>query len=153
MLRGFFSNLTDRPSCYQCRFKKRYRISDLTMWDCFDVYRFDKSFDDNRGVTRVLVQSEWGQILLDASLDKIRVQQIDAGAAVKGVRELIKPVQRNSKRDAFFSDMDSYTGTALVERWFSDTPRVLTERTIRALLENVGIYSSAKRIVRTMLGK
>lgn len=42
MLRAFFSDTCDRPSCYECPFKKRYRVSDFTIWDCFSVYDFDK---------------------------------------------------------------------------------------------------------------
>lgn len=37
MMRAFFANMSVRPSCYQCAFKKRYRNTDFTIWDCFDV--------------------------------------------------------------------------------------------------------------------
>ena len=43
MLRAFFSDTCDRPSCYECSFKKRYRVSDFTIWDCFSVYDMDVS--------------------------------------------------------------------------------------------------------------
>lgn len=59
-LRAFFNNLSDRPSCYDCRFKKRYRRSDLTLWDCFPIEKFTKQMD-GKGTTRVLVQSEKGK--------------------------------------------------------------------------------------------
>ena len=59
-LRAFFSNMCDRPSCHECAFKKRHRESDLTLWDFFDVARMDKTFDDNRGVTRVLCHTGGG---------------------------------------------------------------------------------------------
>ena len=48
-LRAFFSNICDRPSCYECKFKKDNRESDITIWDCFDVEKFNKSFDDDKG--------------------------------------------------------------------------------------------------------
>lgn len=59
-LRAFFSDVCDRPSCYSYAFKKRYRESDVTIWDFFDVCRMDRSFDDNRGVTRVLCHTDAG---------------------------------------------------------------------------------------------
>lgn len=43
MLRAFFSEICNRPSCYSCKFKKRYRRSDFTIWDCFDVNEFCKT--------------------------------------------------------------------------------------------------------------
>ena len=58
MLRAFFSDACDRPSCYECPFKKRYRVGDFTIWDCFSVYDFDKKMDDDKGTTRVLCHSQ-----------------------------------------------------------------------------------------------
>lgn len=153
MLRGFFSNLTDRPSCYQCRFKKRYRISDLTMWDCFDVYRFDKSFDDNRGVTRVLVHSERGQVLVDASLENIRVQEIDVDSAIAGVREMAASVSRNPRRGAFFADLEEQTPDDVFGNWFAETPLVRAERGMRHAAENLGVYSQVKRLAKKLVRK
>lgn len=58
MLRAFFNDICDRPSCYDCPFKKQYRASDMTIWDCFSVYDFDKTMDDDKGTTRVLCHTE-----------------------------------------------------------------------------------------------
>ena len=63
MLRAFFSDMSDRPICYECPFKKRYRVSDMTIWDCFSVYDFDKSMDDDKGTTRVLCHTAKGKKL------------------------------------------------------------------------------------------
>lgn len=60
MLRAFLSDICSRPSCYKCLFKKRYRVSDLTIWDCFSAYDFDKSMDDDKGTTRVLCHTKKG---------------------------------------------------------------------------------------------
>ena len=51
MMRAFFANMSVRPSCYQCAFKKRYRNTDFTIWDCFDVDKFSKELDNDKGVT------------------------------------------------------------------------------------------------------
>ena len=64
-LRAYFSNLSDRPSCYDCPFKKRYRKSDLTLWDCFPIEKFTKDLD-GKGTTRVLVQSDKGMAVMKA---------------------------------------------------------------------------------------
>ena len=60
MLRAFFSDICDRPSCYECSFKKRYHVSDFTIWDCFIVSDLAKTLDDDKGTTRVLIQSPRG---------------------------------------------------------------------------------------------
>lgn len=60
-LRAFFSNICDRPSCHSCHFRKQYRVSDFTIWDCFNVGRFSKELDNDKGATRVLVHTKKGR--------------------------------------------------------------------------------------------
>lgn len=54
MVKSIFSNICDRPSCHSCHFRKQYRVSDFTIWDCFNVGRFSKELDNDKGATRVL---------------------------------------------------------------------------------------------------
>lgn len=37
-LRSFFLGINVRSSCYACRFKKQYRVTDFSIWDYFEVY-------------------------------------------------------------------------------------------------------------------
>ena len=59
-LRAFFSNICDRPSCYSCKFKKRYRRSDYTIWDCFPIERFAKEIEETK---RLKTQVQTGLIM------------------------------------------------------------------------------------------
>ena len=60
-LRAFFGDLSDRPSCYECKFKKQNRVSDFTIWDCFIVGDISKKLDDDKGTSRVLIHTEHGK--------------------------------------------------------------------------------------------
>jgi len=151
-LRAFFHDLSDRPSCYECAFKKRYRVSDLTIWDCFDVYRLDKSFDDNRGVTRILTQSARGEEIV-AKLKSCRVKEIPAEKAVEKVNELVSSVPSNPARAQFFKDLNEMEAGAFFKKWFPDSFKVKTERFIRHSTERLGIYRPLKRLARKILGK
>ena len=62
-MRSFFSNINVRPACTDCKFKKRYRVSDFTIWDCYDTKAFSKNFDEN-GTNRILVHSALGRRIL-----------------------------------------------------------------------------------------
>ncbi len=151
-LRAFFSDLSDRPSCYDCKFKKRYRVSDITIWDCFDVYLLDKSFDDNKGVTRALVHTEKGQKIIE-NLYNCRVREIMADDAVKKVNELVHSIKENTRRSEFFEDLNNKQYYEVIDKWFPDSIKVKTERFIRVSFEWLGIYRPAKRFVRKVLGK
>lgn len=149
-LRAFFSDMVDRPSCYSCAFKKRYRMSDITLWDFFDVYRMDKSFDDNRGVTRTLCHTEEGYSLVEEASDYSRIVEVDANAACKGMREMIKSAALNPGRDNFLSDIEA-CGAMAYDRWFADSFRVKIERMARLAAEHLGVYDQMKRMVKRML--
>lgn len=75
MLRAMFSNICHRPSCYDnCIFKKIYRVSDFTIWDCFVVNSFTKHLD-NKGTTRVLIHTEKGINIFNAIKNKINYEK------------------------------------------------------------------------------
>ena len=149
-LRAFFSNVCDRPSCYECAFKKRYRESDLTMWDFFDVHRMDGSFDDNRGVTRVLCHTAEGAALVADASQYARVAEVDADEACEGVREMVASVERDSRRDAFMADVESM-GADAFDRWFPDSLRVKIERVARLVAERLGVYDQAKLLAKSVI--
>lgn len=151
-LRAFFSGLSIRPSCYECLFKKRYRISDITIWDCFDVYRFDISFDDNRGVTRVLTHTQKGEDAIQ-NIENCHCVEIEPDKAVEGVHELIKAVSNNNRRADFFSDCLNMKEKEFFEKWLPMTGKVKVERMIRSICEKLGIYRPVKRLARKVLGK
>lgn len=152
-LRAFFSDLSDRPSCYQCQFKKRYRVSDITIWDCFDVYKFSKSLDNNQGVTRVLAHTEKGDKLLQEIREKCITVEIDSDLAVKGVKELVKSVSMNKRRKQFFEDANQMESKEFFQFYFPKTNRVKAEYLIRISCEKIGIYRIVKRLAKKILKK
>ena len=144
-LRAFFSNLSDRPSCYDCKFKKRYRKSDLTLWDCFPIERFTKQMD-GKGTTRILVQSEKGaEIVKQAEVD-MKLVEVDADILVKDVREMFNSVPMNPKREQFFEELNSMDPAAFFHKWFPITWKVRLNTFVRLTCHRLGVYSLAKRV-------
>lgn len=152
-LRAFFSDLSDRPSCYACAFKKRYRVSDLTIWDCFDPSHLDKRLDNNSGVTRILVQSEKGAALVHEILDSFHYKEVTADQLVAGVKEMFHSVSMNPRRKQFFADARSMEEEAFFKKYFPDSVKVKVERLIRHSSEKLGIYRFVKRTAKKILGK
>ena len=149
-LRAFFSDLSDRPSCYECAFKKRYRVSDVTIWDCFTIHDLDKSLDDNKGVTRTLVHSEKGNQAIQR-IENAVVKEISPDKAVNKVRELVMSVNMNSRRSEFFEDCEKMETDLFIRKWFPDTKKIKAERFMRRICERLGIYAPAKRIAKKVI--
>ena len=151
--RAFLSDLSIRPSCESCRFKKRYRESDLTLWDCFTIHKFDKSLDDNKGVTRCLTHSSKGEYLINQIKDSCIIKEIDPDKAVLYSRELVISVHGNPKREQFFEDAAIMNGDELFKKWFPNNLKIRIKRFTRKTLEKIGIYRPVKRFVKKILRK
>ena len=144
-LRAFFCNLSDRPSCYDCKFKKRYRRSDLTLWDCFPIEKFTKKMD-GKGTTRILVQSEKGAEIVKKCSEDLNLIEVNPDKLTDRVREMFKSVPMNTKREQSFSDLNGMEPTAFFQKWFPITWKVRLNAFVRLTCHRLGIYSFVKRI-------
>lgn len=153
MLRAFFSDICDRPACYNCKFKKRYRVSDITIWDCFSVYNFDEKMDDDKGTTRVLCQNGKGNEVIKEAEKYAVCKEVSADDLVKGVREMFESVKINEKREIFFNDAQQMNGTVLFENYYPITFKVKIKTQIRKFLLVTGMYRIAKKILNKMRGR
>ena len=147
-LRAFFSNICDRPSCYTCQFKKRNRESDITLWDCFDVEKYNKKFDDDKGTTRILTNSEKGYKFIKKLKQKNKVEEIRVDEATKGFLAMFQSVKYNYNREKFLSDAKTMEDSELFKKYFKDSPKIKLERFLRKNLVRTKIY---KKILK--LGK
>lgn len=152
-LRAFFANICDRPSCHDCQFRNRYRISDFTIWDCFHVGRFSKELDNDKGATRLLVHTKKGQMVFKEVCADFCYVEAKPEELVAGVREMEESPIPNEKRSAFLQDATVLNGTELFEKYFPDTFRVKAERVIRLTCYKLGIYSIMKKLFVKLIGK
>ena len=145
-LRAFFSNLSDRPSCYECKFKKRYRVSDMTIWDCFDVGLKDKDFDDDLGTTNILIHNKKKEkVIRENSQGSVR--KITPDECVAGMRELVSFVDVNNSRDEFFDVVKIKNMNDICQEWFPDSGYVKVKRVFRIILLKTGMYSFVKKML------
>jgi hypothetical protein len=144
-LRAFFSNICDRPSCHDCKFRKLHRVSDFTIWDCFHVGRFSKELDNDKGATRLLVHSLKGKQILDAVTSDLAKVSVPVQTIIDGAKELSESVAPNERRDVFFADAREMDGYDLFEKYFPETAKVKVKRVIRMTAYTLGIYGVAKK--------
>lgn len=103
--RFYADGLCLRPSCYECQFKGRNRVSDFTMFDCWDVSRLvEGAVDDDRGYTSVYIHSSKGAEMLNRLKSQLDTWEIDPMKAEQYDGVMINgcvPMPKN--RDAFFA--------------------------------------------------
>ena len=105
-MKGFLSDLFLRPSCYECKFKKPITSADITLADYWGVENIHKEFDDDKGISLVLVNTNKGAKLLNNISNNMKIIETNYDYAIKCNPSIVKPVDKNIKRDKFFSKID-----------------------------------------------
>lgn len=99
-LAGFHEALFYRPSCAECPFAGTQRQGDITLADFWGAEKYYKDFDDGKGVSLVIVNSEKGLALFEKSdFEKI---ETDKEKAIERNAQLRHPVVVHKNRDKFF---------------------------------------------------
>lgn len=151
-LRSFFCDVNVRPSCFDCKFKKQHHLTDFTIWDCFDVRKFSKEFDNDKGVTRILANTDKAMTILNNINDRARIFEIPVGEAVSGVKEMLHSVKMNSRRGAFFKECaGQFGGGKILQKYFPVSARAILEKNIRVALCRLGIYTLIKRFAKSII--
>ena len=68
----FYGHSVLRPSCYECPYKSVMHPSDITIADYWGIEKAAPEFDDNKGVSLVLINNEAGE----RAFDKVRALKI-----------------------------------------------------------------------------
>ncbi len=149
-LRMFFSGMIIRPSCTDCRFRRRYRHSDLTIWDCFNVSDISKSFDETKGATRVLIHSQKGERLFDAMKKYMQYENKDPEILIKGLTELSKSPQEHKNKQQFFADYQTMPMDKLLQKYYPKTAKVRLKKYGRLALNKLGLDRAVKKMKRKL---
>ena len=144
-LRAYFANLSDRPSCYKCYFKKRYRNSDFTLWDCFTPEKHTKKMD-GKGTTSVIIHTTKGSEFFDEFAFKLNIVPVNPDVLVKNEFEMVHPVPLNPNREHFFADYKTMPAQDFFKKWFPITWKVRINSFARLTCHKLGIYNIAKRL-------
>jgi len=147
-LRMFFSGMIIRPSCTECKFRNRYRNSDLTIWDCFNSYRFDKNMNERRGTTRVLVHTENGKNIIEGIKNSYIITQQDATILVRDVKEMHTSPKANSRKNDFFRDINNLPFEYVLKEYYPNTIKVKITKRIRIILSYLHLDSIVKRLLK-----
>lgn len=103
---GFLKNIYLRPSCYNCKAKNFSSNSDISLADYWGITNKHREFDDDKGISLVLVNSKQGEFALNNIAEFIEIIKTDIDYAIYNNPCIIRPVKYNKKRKIFFKDMD-----------------------------------------------
>ncbi len=144
----YFTNISSRPSCYNCYFRTVERLSDFTLYDCWNVKSFDKMMNDDKGTTIVILHSKKGKQIFNQIKHKLVYCKVDTNKAIKldGIMALQNP-PKNKKRKLFFSDLDIHTIQQLNTTYIPLTIKRRIILFLKPVLYRFGILKTLKQLI------
>ncbi len=93
-LKGFFTALYYRDSCYACKYANATRCGDITLGDFWGVDEALIDTDVEKGLSLVMVNTDKGGQLVDDIKDRINIVERPVDEAIAGNKQLSKPMPR-----------------------------------------------------------
>lgn len=108
-----------RPSCYECPFKGFPQKSDITLADFWGIENIDKTMDQDKGTSLVMVNSSKGQRLFDKIKPDLTCKQFTMEDARRGNPAMYSSLHSvGTDREKFFNDLDKYPFDVVAKRHF-----------------------------------
>lgn len=148
MLRLFFGGISLRPSCHECNFKGRDRISDFTIGDCFKVGELIEGEDSDIGTTLLVVHSKKAESLLP-KIENIKYQEVNFDKALLlngGDIETmyLASAEPSKKRSEFFDDFNKLEYKDLIAKYCPKTTKTRIKSALKPILYKLGILDKVK---------
>ena len=140
-LRGFLSELYNRPSCHECSVRELRSGADITLGDYWNVHRRFPEIDDDTGTSVVLVDSEKGAELLKRVSSFCDIVESDYADVRRTNPAVCRSSPPNVKRGKFFR----------LIHMGADFDRTVDSLLKRPLWRRVGSF--AKRVAKRVIGK
>lgn len=98
--------LSMRLSCEECKYRKLPHCSDIMLGDFWGIENINPSFDDNKGVSAVLINSKKGIDAFESVQAKMEYFETTAEDIAKGNFTIFEPKHSNPLRSNFISLMN-----------------------------------------------
>lgn len=131
----FYGHNILRPSCYECPFKSIMHPGDITIADYWGIDKAAPGFNDNKGVSLVLINNEKGanyfhKIEHDLILQSTRIED-------SLQPPLIKPFDAPKERKKFWNDFSKKPFSYIVKKYTEERLTKKLKRKIKSILRKV----------------
>ena len=98
----FLSNKSLRPICYSCKFACSNRVGDISVGDFWGLGKIHYDYDDDKGISMLLLNTDKGVQLFDLVKEKMDYMQKDLSTAIAGNKVLCQPTHMHVDRKDFY---------------------------------------------------
>lgn len=115
----FYSHIILRPACFHCNYKSTNRIADITIGDYWRIENNDKSFDDDKGVSLVKLNTKKGIDAFEQCKSVLIVKEFPVATSIQDALSRNYPIPKN--RNAFWNEYRSDNVLELIEKYTAPT--------------------------------
>lgn len=145
----FNTKLISRPCCYSCKFVDLPHAGDLTMADFWGVENVDKAFDDNKGVSALIINTPKGRQLFEEINDKF-VYQFSTVQTILSYNHS-ESISMNPKRDKFWEEYRNFGYLYVANKYadYSYPKRMIwyLKRVVRECMPT-GLFAILRRLLK-----
>lgn len=129
---SFYSHLIVRRSCFNCYYKKTERISDITIGDYWKIENIDKNFDDNKGVSLVMINTDKGSSFFKSCEKQLIIKEFLLSMSIQPVLDgnYIEP----ENREKFWNEYNGKNLAELTQKYTGYTEPSLIKRVLIKLI-------------------
>jgi len=133
--KAFLNDICLRDSCYNCKFKKHNRLSDITLGDFWGINEVLPEINDDKGTSLVIVNSNKGIELFDNINADIIFKKVDLDKALEFNLMIIKSADLNKNREKFFENLDKLPFKVLIKKYLPESN--IFDRIIHRILNKI----------------
>ena len=130
-MNAFLYDLCLRDSCYECPFKKNYRISDITLADFWGIDKVKKDYNDDKGVSAVIINTKKGEILFEKIKEHCKFDSVELNQIIEYNSAYIKSPSKNNNRVSFLKNINNMEFDKLIKKYIKK-PTILNKIIKRA---------------------
>lgn len=101
----FYGHSILRPCCYECPYKSVMHPGDIAIADYWGIEKAAPEFNDNKGVSLVLIDNEKGNDIFDTIKDQVKWKETRLEDSMQ--TPLIAPFPEPENRKNFWSDFEN----------------------------------------------
>ena len=128
----FYSHQILRPSCYECRYKTVMHPGDITMADYWEIERALPGFNDNKGVSLVMVNNDRGLRAFEGVRDGLAWEKTEYENSTR--KSMFTPANRPQDRERFWRDVEERDFGYIANHYGGNALSTKIEQKLRSLV-------------------
>lgn len=113
----FGRHLSLRESCFNCLYRRKDRISDITVADFWKIEEYYPEIPVKQGISAVIVSSDKGEKLLELIKDKIELIPVSEESIFEKRKTALYNFEIPALRQEFMSDADKISIKELIKKY------------------------------------